>query len=387
MAKEITLNAVAIVSEATLRQALDAFEEQHHLYVNLIYCSWADYRQEFTNIALHHLPGDVAITGTPATSDLIAMNALRPFSKGEVALLGGEAGYLPSRWRAGMRPNDTNAWAIPFVVDPRILYYRRDLLAKAGVAEGDAFDTPQQLEQTIQRLHEAGITVPWFVEMSRFGMLHRVSSWIWAYGGDLFSPDSKRVTFHENEALEGMRAYFRLLRYVPADALSQDGRELLRTGRLGAIIENAFMLFNTAQAEIGCKPVLGASYVGGSDLVIWNHTRSESSAIELIRYLTRPDVAARMLPESYYLPARMSDLKALSNRPDPYSVTIADAVFNGRTFPCVPMIGLIEDRLGTALLSIQQELLINPQADLEALLQQRIVTLGRRTNISLGSLP
>ena len=387
MAKEITLNAVSIVSEATLQQVLDAFEAQHHIHVNLLFVSWGEYRQEFTNVALHRLVGDVAITGTPSTSDLIAMNALRPFSKNEIAMLGGESAFLPARWRAGTRPGDKSQWAIPLVVDPRILYYRRDLLAKAGIAEEGAFDTPQHLEQTIQRLQAGGVKAPWVVSTDRYGLLQRIISWIWAYGGDLFAPEGRRVIFHEKEALEGIRAYFRLIRYVKAAGLNQDGRQLLLSGKIGMTIENAFLLFNPIPPEVGCAPVPGGSYVGGSDLVVWNHTRNESAAMELVRFLTRPDITARMLPESYYLPARIDYLNNLKSRPEPFNATIARTVFEGRTFPCVPMIGLTEDRLGAALLSIQQELLTNPQADLEMLLQQRIVSFGKRTNVSLGSLP
>ncbi len=387
MAKDITLNAVSIVSEATLQQVLDAFEAQHNIHVTLQYVSWGEYRQEFTNIALHHPPADVAITGTTATSDLLAMNALRPFTKSEVAALGGETSFLPSRWRAGMRPGDDHIWAIPFIVDPRILYYRRDLLAKAGIAEKGAFDTLEAMERTIKRLQAGGVASPWFTESDRYGMVHRLASFIWACGGHLFSLDGKQVFFHEKEALEGIRAYCRLLPYVNAKLLGQNGRELILSGKIAVLIDNAFVLFRETNAEIGCTAVPGGSYIGGSDLFIWNHTHNEYAALELVRYLTRPDVAIRMLPESYYLPARVSEINALAARTDPYSATIAQAIFNGRTFPCVPMIGLVEERLGNALLSIQQELVANPKADLETLLQQRIVSLGKRTNLTLGSLP
>jgi ABC-type glycerol-3-phosphate transport system substrate-binding protein len=306
-------------------------------------------------------------------------------------MLGGEKAFLPSRWKAGIRPGDPNQWAIPIVVDPRVLYYRRDLLAKAGIAEEGAFTTSQDFARTVQRLHESGVKVPWLAGVDRFAVLHRVASLIWAHGGGIFAPDGRRVAFHEEEALDAMRLYFQMVqRYRAVPESPEAMRQMLLDGKAAVIIENAFLLFTPAPPEIGCAPIPGGSYVGGSDLIIWNHTRNEYASLELVRYLTQPDVAARLLPESYYLPARMDYLNELANRPDPIAATIGKAVLNGRTFPCVPMIGLIEDRLGTALYSIQQEILSNPPVDvddrLEKLLQQRIVSLGKRTNLSLGGL-
>lgn len=386
MSREITLHTVPIVAESTFRQALDSFEAKYNVHVHLQVSSWGEYRQDFNNIALHRLPGDVAISGTPATSDLIAMNALRPFQKQEIASFGGKEGFLPSRLAAGMRPGSSDVWAIPFVVDVRVLYYRRDLLAKARIKEEGAFATPKKMEQTIQQLHAAKIKAPWFTESHRFGVLQRAASWIWSYGGDLFSPDGKRVIFHEAEALCGIRAYLNLARYMPAEIKKNTGRDLLLSSKVGVSIENAFMLFDPPNAQIGCACVPGGSYVGGSDLIIWNHSRNESAAIDLVRYLSQPDVSAGILRESYNLPAHISELQAIASRPGAYAATISNAVFNGRTFPCVPMIGLVEDRLGMALLSVQEELLQDPQADIDKLIEQRIVSLGKRINLTLGNL-
>jgi multiple sugar transport system substrate-binding protein len=384
--REITLNAVEMAAPETLRRVLDNFEARRNIHVNLQTIAWEGYRQEFTNIALRQLPGDVAVTGTPATSDLIAMNAVRPFQKGEIAELGGEEAFLPSRWRAGMRPGEEEIWAVPFVVDPRILYYRRDLLAKAGVEEAGAFDSPARMEQTIQKMHACGVEFPWMTLFDRYGVLHRAASWIWAYGGDLFTTDGKKALFHEKEALEGLRAYFRLVRYMPPAAVGLNSRELIQQGRVGAMIEKAFALYSDSIAEIGCLPAPGGSYIGGCDLMIWKYSRHEDAALELVRYLTRPEVVSRLIPDSNYLPARVSELNALAGQPNPLAKPLVQAVLTGRTFPCVPMIGLIEDRLNLALLSIQQELMTHPEANLDALLKQRIVSMGVRTNISLGSL-
>jgi multiple sugar transport system substrate-binding protein len=126
--------------------------------------------------------------------------------------------------------------------------------------------------------------------------------------------------------------------------------------------------------------------VGGCDLHIWKQTRAENASLELVRFLSRKDITHRILPYSLYLPPRLAELDEIAAEPGPHQAAVVQAALNGRTSPCVPMIGLLEDRLSFALLSIQQEILDNPNVNIDLLLQQRIIPLGRRTNISLSSL-
>ncbi len=386
MKREITFNTIPICPEEVLRGILDEFEAQYNTHVNLQIISWANYRQEFTNITLHNLPGDVGAGGAPVTSDMIAMNALRPFASGEIQSLGGEEAYLPSRWRSGFRPGEAEMWAVPWMVDLRLIYYRRDLFARAGINEATAFETPQQMENTIRKLHEHGIELPWLVPFDHYAAFHRVSSFIWAFGGDLFTPDGKLATFHEKEALEGMRFYFNLMRYIPASYMESDSRQLLLEGKVGVVIENAFAAFTELPDEIGSAPVPGGSYVGGIDLLVWKQTRSEKAAMDLVRFLSRPDYTLQIGRHSNYLSPRLAELEMQAKQPGAHQKAIVQAILSGHTSPCVPMIGLVEDRLGFALLSIQQEVVKNPDVNIDQLLQQRIVPLGKRTNISLSSI-
>lgn len=386
MKREITFNTIPICPEEVLREILDEFEAQYNTHVHLQIIPWGSYRQEFTNVILHNQPGDVGAGGAPVTSDMIAMNALRPFAPGEIQSLGGEEAYLPSRWRSGFRPGESEMWAIPWMVDLRIIYYRRDLLERAGVDETSAFETPEALENAVRTMKERGIELPWLVPFDHYAAFHRTCSFIWAYGGDLFTPDGKLATFHEKEALKGMRAYFNLVRYIPKKYQGADGRQLLLEGKVGVVIENAFAAFHELPPEVGSAPVPGGSYVGGTDLLIWKQTRGDKAAMELIRFLSRPDHTATIGRHSNYLPPRIAELKALAEQPGAHNKAIVQATLNGHTSPCVPMIGLMEDRLGFALLSIQEEVIEHPDVDIDQLLQQRIVPLGRRTNISLSSI-
>jgi hypothetical protein len=51
---------------------------------------------------------------------------------------------------------------------------------------------------------------------------------------------------------------------------------------------------------------------------------------------------------------------------------------NGRIFPVVKFGGMIEDRLGQALVNIWQEILINPGFDIIALVNRQMEQLSQR---------
>jgi multiple sugar transport system substrate-binding protein len=387
LVKEIVLSTVPIIAEQTMQQLLNEFESQTRVHVNVQWMTWGFYRQESTNIALHQLPYDVLIAGTPVTSDLIAMSALRSFSRPEISQLGGEEAFLPSRWRSGMRPETAEVWAIPCFVDLRLLHYNRALLKNAGLDEATAFSSPREIENTIKRLHECGLAYPLSLVADRFGALHRTSSWIWAYGGDLFSADGKHAIFYEKEALEGIRALMRLVPFAQPPDSDEKRQEKLRAGQLGLMIENPFLIYNEPQTEVGCTALPGGSYVGGSDVMIWKHTRNEDAALKLVYFLSRPDVVERyLLKDSHYIPVRIQQLQAMAQKPNPVAKSIVNATLTGRTLPCVPMVGLIEERLGSALESMIRDIMANPKVDVEALIEERIVSMGKRINISLSSI-
>ena len=73
------------------------------------------------------------------------MNAMRPFSNEELAMLGGQAAYLPTMWESGKVAGENRVLAFPWLAYTRVLYFRRDLLRKAGIDEQTAFTTHNSL--------------------------------------------------------------------------------------------------------------------------------------------------------------------------------------------------------------------------------------------------
>jgi len=380
--KEIHFHTIPSAPPGVWEELLDEFEARAGVHVNLSVIEWEKERSEVVNLALRRQEGDVLLVGTPITSDLIGMNALRPFAGREIAILGGAGGYLASRWRSGITPQNDQVWAVPWMLDIRVIYYWRDLLAQAGVEEAGAFAGYASMWRTLECLRETlpEGKLPWAVSSIRYNTLQAVSSFVWEQGGDLFAPVGERVTFHEAPALLGMRNYFSFQQHL-GRAVENDSDLFLQRGSAATIL-NGWAMQSAVPAEIGAAPVPGGSYVGGADLMIWGHSRNEGAAFELVSFLSQADVQWRTGGQMGWLPPQLSELTSGLIMANPVRGTLARAALTGRTFPCVSMIGMVEDRLSTALSLIQSRLQDNPAADVDDLLNTFVVPLGKRLNLA-----
>ncbi len=139
-------------------------------------------------------------------------------------------------------------------------------------------------------------------------------------------------------------------------------------------------LLNQVRApELGCLSV-----PGGSDLVIWSSTREEQACLDFVKFITQSRILKKVADEYGYLSPKLSELVKTQTLFPPLGSEVSQALLTGRTFPCVPLIGLVEARLSAALSQIQAEVFAHPGADIDALVRSRIEPLGSRLNLSLG---
>ncbi len=374
---------------------LKEFTTQSGIHVNLNTLRWENAHGELNRTALYHHGPDVSEIGSTWVSDLIAMNALRPFSPNEINLIGRPEEFVEQAWKSGRLRKDPTQWAIPWLAESYLLHYRKDLLQKAGVDPSTAFSSHDQIAKTVRSLLENGVDVPieFPLGLDRFGSLHTLASWIWTAGGDFCEEDGRRVAFNQPQAISAIRAYFALLHGLPLDArrkIRERGRGLFEHGK-SAINFGTLMFYNNYQNapqetkdNWAMTPLPGDHFIGGSNLVVWKHTRNDRAAIELVRYLTSPTVQVRVAPALAAMPPRLAalDLPEITN--DPVLSVFAQSIRTGRTYPSIPLWGLVEDRLVTALIQIGQALIADEPADLDHVIHQYIDPLARKLNITLS---
>lgn len=371
---------------------LAEFESKTSIHVNLQTLDWESGRSELINMALYHHGPDVSEIGSTWISDLIGMNALLPLSDRQVGALGGAAAFVPALWEGGKLLGDERAWCVPWTAEPALLYYRRDLLQQAGIAESRAFADIAQMRKTLRALQDAGVEQPAaLLPSSRYDLLHNVCSFIWAAGGELVSPEGKRVLFDHPQAMQGMVDYFDLARSLPPGTPIEEGdMTRFQTGLAAFTITGSWLLDpggadpQALAGKLGLALLPAAGFLGFSSLVTWNHTRRPDEAFELMRFLTSPDIQMRYdLPVSQ-LPTRLELLSQPQISEHANFSTAARAILAGRAFPCMPLSGLVEDRFSAGLAAVAREMLDNRTATVEEIVTARVIPLARRLNMTLS---
>jgi ABC-type glycerol-3-phosphate transport system substrate-binding protein len=227
--------------------------------------------------------------------------------------------------------------------------------------------------------------------------LHNASTWVWQAGGDFLSKDRKHILFDQPEALDGFVAYLRLYRYVPPQLKSVSwsdpyGYELLANRRV-AVAMGPCGWFREVHKRIQDPNLLaslmvtappGPSFVGGSNLIVWQHTRLAQDALDLIEFLVGRRAQSDYSSQLSKLPVRLDLLAEPPYTTDPRNRVMAETLQIGRSYPSLRKWGAIEDRLARDLLWLWNSLLSNPDQDLESLVKSCIKAAARRLVVTLG---
>lgn len=394
MAKEIEFSVMA-ESADRIQPLLDQFEAEHHIHVRLRLLAWDTAWSELVKVALYRDSLDVSEVGSTGLGDLIAMEALHSFGAKDVVSLDKAMAFLPEAWRGGTPAVDDQQWGIPWVVGTRLLHYRRNLLARAGIDEQTAFQSVPQLTETLKRLQASGVKVPWIIPTRPVVQtILNIAGWVWEAGGDFVTPDGKQVLFAEPPARAGIQSYFSLGRYLAPEVRNLDDTqthtEFLQNPE-AAVTLGTIQLFLAAQkqnlseltSQLGITPFPGPSYLGGSYLIIWRHTPHVEAALKLVRFLTQTSAQVRYSESVGLIPVRLDALNQLASINDPLWQAAIQAIRQSRSLPAMRSWGIIGDKLTLEFGALWTEVLLKPDLDLEAAIQRRLEPLARRLDLSL----
>jgi multiple sugar transport system substrate-binding protein len=386
---------------------LSRFGDQAFLQVRHRQLDWSTGWNSILQIGLYQKGPDVSEVGSTWLENLNEMRALRPFSVSEINALGGENAFL-----AAARPRERTAptvmmkpsqdipgrrtlASIPWIVDTRLIHFRRDIMAKAGVSEAGAFSSPEAFVDTLQRLQASGIEYP--LTMATGGLtLHNLACFIWGRGGAFRSADYRKMSITEPESRRGMVDYFKLHRFIHP--------EVRRQGYAGA--DNAF--FNGQAAVLlsgqwvtetvkelnrplheevargyGCAMPPGVPYVGGTHLVVWRHTLHDQDSLRLLAHLTSPEVLMKIFHNSGNFPARSAVLESTPFNTDSDYQRVIDCIRIGRSFRTAHLWAGVEMRLSALCDQLWEDLFANPELDLEGEIERRTSELAARLEKTL----
>ncbi len=391
---EIGLSLININAYNLASQVLKDFDKQSGTRLHLQSLAWSSAWSDLVKYAIYKNGPDVSEVGSTWVGDLMKMNALHPFTKAEIEALGGEKIFFPASWEHVKVEGGSDVWAIPFLADSRLLYYRRDSLEKAGVDESTAFVSPEAMKATLQRLKDCGVEIPWTIPTHKTRMIiQNAASWIWGAGGDFLDASGKKPVFDQPQALKGLSQYFDLAQFLNPGSFSLDENQsdaLFYTGKAAVCLSGPWLLRNNPNVlpevieKTGVTLPPGVPFVGGSSLVFWQFSRKQREALALIKFLTSEHVQRAYLFDAGLLPVRTDVLASPPFSTDPKFRALSQGLQSGRSFRLLPLWGLVEDRITTTLSLIWKKVLAHEETDLYGMLERDLTTMARQLELVLN---
>jgi multiple sugar transport system substrate-binding protein len=193
---------------------------------------------------------------------------------------------------------DGRVWAVPWVMNVGLLYYRRDLLARYGLSPPRTYDDlANQARAVLARERDGRLSGFLWQGKQYEGLVVNVLEGIWAAGTDLVGQDGRLLPdpIRAGEALAMRRA---LLTSGASPPLVTGADEELTRREFGAghavFLRNwpyAAQLFEAAgspvRGRVGIAPLPGPGALGGAHLGINRATRHPEAAWRLVEFLTR----------------------------------------------------------------------------------------------------
>ncbi len=261
---------------------------------------------------------DLAQIGNSWIPEFAAMRALAPLGERVAASTSIRPdAYFPGIWATNLA--EGQIYGVPWYVDTRVLFYRRDLLAEAGIERPP--ETWKEWRAAMTRLVRPG-------PPERYAILLPIDEWeqvtILALqnGCELLREGGRFGGFSTPACREAIEFYLGLFRDGLAPAVgnnqianlyqqfAEGGFAMYITGpwnlgefrrRLPAELQDNWA---TAPLPAPDGDFPGLSMAGGSSLVVFRASPRQDAAWKFIEYLSSPEVQARFYELTGDLPAR-----------------------------------------------------------------------------------
>lgn len=218
---------------------------------------------------------------------------------------------LTDRWRATDRATHFPAtvaaaihagryWAVPWLMNVGLLYYRRDLLERHGLRPPRSYPELAGAAAVVRaRAGDPGLAGFLWQGKQYEGLVVNVLESFWAAGTDLVGPDGALLP-DEERARAALRFRRDLLATGISPRLVAGADEELTRREFGAgravFLRNwpyAASLFEApgspVRGRVGIAPLPGGGALGGAHLAIDRNTRHPDAAWTLVEFLTRPE--------------------------------------------------------------------------------------------------
>jgi len=261
--------------------------------------------------------------------------------------------------------------AMPFWASVRMLIYRTDWLKEAGFTATD-MDTTEGLLQVVKKVYNP--------DKRRYGLsfagsrykntVENFLEFFWPFGGEIVSKEGRSVALNNEDGVNALRYYAKLLKYVPPGFTSHnihDVWENIKAGIAFGSIDQGFYTKLLEEKEIPYKVILPPKNkkrvtLGVLDVCLLFDTPYKKEAAKWMEHLQNREYVMNFNKFARFIPTR----KSLEDDPF-YKTPVMQAYLKGipyiRFRPTIPQWPQIEDALALAV----QKVFLNQATPKQAL--------------------
>ena len=272
---------------------------------------WSAAHEKLLTAIVGRATPDIAQMGNTWIPEMVTLGAIAP-----LALTLADSSYFPGIVATNV-VNDT-LYGLPWYVDTRVLFYRKDILARAGYhAMPESWAGWRQAMLAIKRTAAPG-QYPIFLPMNEWPPMAILG----LQAGSPLVTEQGFGAFREpafTRAFDFLLSFYRdgLASPISNNEIANLYQEFAR-GTFAMYISGPWNLgefrrrlpadlqddWGTAPLPGPTGPESGVSLAGGSSLVVFRSSRHQALAMELIEWLSRPEQQARFYRLTGDLPAR-----------------------------------------------------------------------------------
>ena len=243
-------------------------------------------------------------------------------------------------------------YAVPDYSNADLLYYRKDILAKAGKQPPTTWAQLQQLAKTVAPRYGlygyAGTFAPYE------GLTVNFAAAVQSAGGSILSPEGTKVTVDSAKALQGLEFLVGGFRqgWIPKVTLSyeeQSSQDAFAAGKF-LFLDNWPDVYaalsvpgpqNKVYGKFGVAALpgpdgKGSSSLGGANLAISAYSQHQRTALDFIKYMTNLDNERQMFEQGSFPPVwtKLYTDKSLI-RSHPYLPVLEQAINSAQPRPAI----------------------------------------------------
>ena len=174
-----------------LQKMVEPFTAKTGVKVDVQEVGWDVQFDRIRNAAVAGEGPDITQAGTTQVPFFAALGGFTDLSD-RVEEIGGKGAYAEGIWNTTQVEGQDGTWAVPWFTEARSIYYRKDVLEKAGVDPATAFADLDSFKATLQAIKDKVPDIEPFGAPGKkaYDLVHQVMPFVWDNGGAELSDDA-----------------------------------------------------------------------------------------------------------------------------------------------------------------------------------------------------